>query len=134
MTMKKTILCIDDEQSVSIHKLMLETRGYRVLSCNTAVAALEVFQNGGADMVLSNVQLADGTAVRMVEDIRAIRPEVPIILLSARAFHTDAPVNLLLRKGSYTPAELLERIRVLLVKQRGPRRALPVQDSSSKAC
>jgi CheY-like chemotaxis protein len=33
MRPKKTILCVDDnEQSLSIRKIMLETRGYRVLS------------------------------------------------------------------------------------------------------
>ena len=33
MTVKKTILCVDDEQSLSIQKLTLETRGYRVVTC-----------------------------------------------------------------------------------------------------
>jgi CheY-like chemotaxis protein len=32
MKVKKTIVCVDDhEQSLSIRKLMLETRGYRVI-------------------------------------------------------------------------------------------------------
>jgi hypothetical protein len=29
-----------------------------------------------------------------------------------------------MKKGTYAPAELLERIRLLLVKRRGPRRAV----------
>ncbi len=35
MKPKKTILCVDDnEQSLSIRKILLETRGYRVVVCN----------------------------------------------------------------------------------------------------
>ncbi len=35
MKPKRTILCVDDnEQSLSIRKIMLETRGYRVIACS----------------------------------------------------------------------------------------------------
>jgi hypothetical protein len=58
--------------------------------------------------------------------MKALAPDIPVVLVSAQnwAFHTDAPVDLMLRKGSYDSAELLERIRTLLVKRRGPRRAV----------
>jgi response regulator RpfG family c-di-GMP phosphodiesterase len=125
MTVKKTILCVDDEHSLSIQKVTLETRGYRVVTCNTATEAMNIFGQGGVDMVLSNVDLPDAPAIDMVMHIKALSPEIPVILLCVQicAFHTDAPANLLLRKGSFLPAELLENIRLLLVKRRGPRRA-----------
>ena len=48
MKPKRTILCVDDnEQSLSIRKIMLETRGYRVVACRCGVDALEVFKLGG---------------------------------------------------------------------------------------
>jgi DNA-binding response OmpR family regulator len=127
MTVKKTILCVDDEQSLSIQKVTLETRGYRVMTCNTAVEAMNIFGHGSVDLVMSNVDLPDAPATDLVGHIKALSPEIPVILLSAqiRAFQTDAPVDLLLRKGTYAPAELLERIRLLLMKRRGPRRAVP---------
>ena len=41
MKPKKTILCVDDnEQSISIRKILLETRGYRVVACNSGEQAL----------------------------------------------------------------------------------------------
>jgi DNA-binding response OmpR family regulator len=127
MTVKKTILCVDDEHSLSIQKVMLETRGYRVVSCHTSVEALKAFAEGGVDLVLSNVDLPDAPAAELARRIKALSPEVPVVLLSPpmRAFHTDAPVDLLLKKGTYAPAELLESIRLLMVKRRGPRRAVP---------
>ncbi len=43
MKPKRTILCVDDnEQSLSIRKVMLETRGYRVIACNNGEEALEL--------------------------------------------------------------------------------------------
>ncbi len=125
MSVKKTILCVDDEQSLSIQKVTLQTRGYRVMTCNTAIEAMEIFNRGSVDLVLSNVTLPDSSATDLVERIKAHSPEIPVILLSGqmRIFHTNAPVDLLLRNGTYAQAELLERIRLLLIKRRGPRRA-----------
>jgi two-component system response regulator CpxR len=125
MSLKKTILCVEDDQSLSIHKVMLETRGYRVVTCNTAADAVNIFRPGGVDLVLSQANLPDAAAVDLVRHIKALSPEVPVIVLSTQmpTLHTDAPVDLLLRKGTFAPAELLEHIRILLVKRRGPHRA-----------
>ncbi|MGA3128621.1 MAG: response regulator [Candidatus Korobacteraceae bacterium] len=137
MTVKKTILCVDDEHSLSIQKVLLETRGYRVVTCNTGEEAFGIFKLGSVDLVLSNVDLPDASATELAKRTKALSPEVPVVLLSAQkwAFHTDAPVDLLLRKGTYAPAELLERIRLLLVKRRGPRRAASAAtESRIRAC
>jgi DNA-binding response OmpR family regulator len=138
MTAKKTILCVDDEQSLSIQKLTLETRGYRVLTCSTAMEAMDVFGGGTIDLVLCSVDLPDTPAAELVCRIKELSPELPVVLLSSQrhAFHTDAPVDLLLRKGAFASAELLERIRLLLVKRRGPRRASPpaIMTGRPEAC
>ena len=58
MRPKRTILCVDDnEQALSIRKLMLETRGYRVLACSNGHQALDAFKQGGVDLVLSDLQM-----------------------------------------------------------------------------
>jgi DNA-binding NtrC family response regulator len=136
MTLKKTILCVDDDHSLSILRLMLETRGYRVLASNTAIGALELFRLGGVDLVLSSVDLPDVGGGELAYSVKKLSPELPVVLLSGqmRTFHTDAPAELLLRKGSYQPAELLESIRLLLVKRRGPRRATHPPEPRATAC
>lgn len=135
MTAKKTILCVDDEQSLSIHKLTLETRGYRVLACHTASDAMDVIGQCPVDLVLSNVELPDAWSPELVYRIKAHSAEIPVVLLSPprRFFHTDAPAELLLRKGSYSSAELLEHIRLLLIKRRGPRRSAATPNAASVA-
>jgi DNA-binding response OmpR family regulator len=67
----------------------------------------------------------DGT--RLVEEVKTISPQTPAILLSGKVkfYDRDTRADIFLPKGMYAPAELLERIRLLLVRKRGPKRAQP---------
>jgi CheY-like chemotaxis protein len=129
MRPKKTILCVDDnEQSLSIRKLMLETRGYRVLACTNSSHALEVFRRGGVDLVLSDLLMPGLDGATLVARIKDSSPETPAILFSGKikAYEKETRADLFLPKGMYAPMELLERIRLLLVKKRGPKRTVEV--------
>jgi DNA-binding response OmpR family regulator len=136
MTVKKTILCVDDEHSLSIQKLTLETRGYRVMTSNTVVDAVNIFGLGSVDLVLSSVDLPDAPAAVLVRQIKAHSPQIPVILLSShtRTMDTDAPVDLMLKKGAYAPAELLDRIRMLLGKRRSHRALATGNTPSTTDC
>jgi CheY-like chemotaxis protein len=126
MKPKRTILCVDDnEQSLSIRKVLLETRGYRVVTCTNGEEAIERFRKGGIDLVLSDLIMPGVDGSRVVAEVKAISPETPAILLSGkvRIYDRDTHADVFLPKGMYAPAELLERIRLLLVRKRGPKRA-----------
>jgi len=125
MKVKKTILCVDDnEQSLSIRKVMLETRGYRVVACNNGHAALGEFHKGGIDLVLSDLIMPGLDGTELIEQIKSEAPCLPAILFSGKikAYDKDTRADVFLPKGMYAPAELLERIRLLLVRKRGPKR------------
>ena len=127
MKVKKTILCVDDsEQSLSIRKVILETRGYRVIACTNGVDALEVFSKGGIDLVLTDLVMPglDGTA--LIEQVKTISPQTPAILFSGKikVYERDTRADVFLPKGMYAPVELLERIRLMLVRKRGPKKAV----------
>jgi two-component system, OmpR family, response regulator CpxR len=127
MKPKRTILCVDDnEQSLSIRKVMLETRGYRVVSCSNGAQALECFKRGGVDLVLTDLMMPGIDGGRLIEEIKGLSPETPAILLSnkVKLYSHDTRADVFLAKGMYGPAELLERIRMLLVRKRGPKRAM----------
>jgi two-component system, OmpR family, response regulator CpxR len=126
MKPKRTILCVDDnEQSLSIRKVMLETRGYRVVACNGGREALEIFKQGGVDLVLTDLIMPGIDGTRLIEEIKSISPQTPAILFSGkvRLCDRETRADLFLPKGMYAPVELLERIRLLLVRKRGPKRA-----------
>jgi len=136
MKPKRTILCVDDhEASLSIRKVMLETRGYRVVACNDAEIALEEFRNGGIDLVLTDLMMPGMDGTELIAAIKSISPEVPAILFSGkvRVYERDTLADVFLPKGTYAPVELLERIRLLLVRKRGPKRAVRTDVAVSKA-
>jgi len=126
MKPKRTILCVDDnEQSLSIRKVMLETRGYHVVACSGGQEALERFMKGGVDLVLTDLTMPGLDGSKLIEEIKKLSPQTPAILLSGKVkmYDRDTKADVFLPKGMYAPVELLERIRVLLVRKRGPKRA-----------
>lgn len=128
MRPKKTILCVDDnEQALSIRKVMLETRGYRVLTCTNGQQALDIFKRGGVDLLLSDLLMPGLDGADLVRKVKEISPETPAILFSGKikVYDRDTKADIFLPKGMYAPVELLERIRILLIKKRGPKRAAP---------
>ncbi len=127
MKPERTILCVDDnEQSLSIRKIMLETRGYRVICCTNAEAALAAFALGGIDLVLSDVLMPGMDGTELVSRIKTISPSTPAILFSGKikVYEKDTQADVFLPKGMYAPAELLERIRLLLIRKRGPKKVI----------
>ena len=130
MKPKKTILCVDDnEQALSIRKVMLETRGYRVLACNNGEQALEAFRRGGIDLVLTDLIMPGVDGSRLIEEIKRISPQTPAVLISGhtRIYERETLADVFLPKGMYEPAEPLERIRLLLVRKRGPKRQVELR-------
>lgn len=128
MKPKRTILCVDDnEQALSIRKVMLETRGYRVVTSASGEEALRRFQEGGIDLLLTDLIMPGIDGSKLIEAVKAISPQTPAILLSGRIKICDreTQADVFLPKGMYAPAELLERVRVLLVRKRGPKRMQP---------
>ena len=125
MKPKKVILCVDDnEQALSIRKVMLETRGYRVITASNGREALEIFQRGGIDLLLSDLVMPGLDGTELIERVKTLSPATPCILFSGKikVYERDTRADVFLPKGMYAPAELLERIRLLLVRKRGPRR------------
>jgi two-component system response regulator CpxR len=126
MKPKRTILCVDDnEQSLSVRKVLLETRGYRVAACTSGQDAIDRFKKGDIDLVLTDLIMPGVDGCKLIEQVKAISPQTPAVLVSGkvRIYDRDMQADVFLPKGMYGPAELLERIRLLLVRKRGPKRA-----------
>src|SRR5580698_3235303 len=127
MRPKKTILCVDDnEQALAVRKFLLETRGYRVVTSSSAHDALDLFRNGGIDLVLSDLLMPQMDGNEMVRRMKDISPEVPMMLVSGtvKAFERANRADAFLPKGACTPVEMLERIRMMIARKRGPKKAV----------
>lgn len=138
MRPKKTILCVDDnEQALAVRKFLLETRGgYRVVAACNGKEAVERFRGGGIDLVLSDLVMPHMDGNEMVRRMKEIAPEVPMMLISGsvKVFDHGNRADAFLPKGSCTPCEMLERIRVMIARKRGPRKHLrPVFEGAEAA-
>ena len=125
MKPKRTILCVDDnEQSLSHRKIMLETRGYRVATFTKGDDALARFAQGGVDLVIADMAMPGLDGPQLISKIKNLSPQTPAILISSkvRIYDHDSQADVFLTKGMYAPVDLLERVRQLLIRKRGPKR------------
>jgi CheY-like chemotaxis protein len=125
MKPKRTILCVDDnEQSLSYRKIMLETRGYRVASYTRGEEALDRFKQGGIDLVVTDMAMPGLDGPQLIAAVKNLSPHTPAVLISSkvRIYDHESQADVFLARGMYAPADLLERIRLLLVRKRGPKR------------
>jgi len=130
MRPKKTILCVDDnEQILSVRTFLLETRGYRVLSATNSLQALELVSSslpGSIDLLLCDLILPQMDGNELVRRAKQLHPGLPAMIVSGtvNAFDRALAADAFLPKGAGTAAELLERIRVLVARKRGPKKAV----------
>lgn len=133
MRPRKTILCVEDnEQVLSVRKFLLETRGYRVVAVSTAAEALEHLKTaaqGSVDLLLADLLLPQMDGNDLIRRAKQLHPGLPGLLVSGTVTNFDraAAADAFLPKGASSPAELLDRIKILVARKRGPKKqAQPV--------
>ena len=125
MRPKKVILCVDDnEQELSVLKFMLATNGYRVISATNGQDAIGIFSENQIDLVLADHAMPQMNGCQLVERLKQIAAHVPMIVLGdpqkmAGEMHA---ADALLAKKNCSSQELLERIKVMSARKRGPRK------------
>ena len=130
MRPKKTILCVDDnEQVLSVRTFLLETRGYRVIATTTAQHALEVIEQslpGSLDLLLCDLIMPQMDGNELVRRAKQLHPGLPAMIVSGtvHAFDRAVHADVFLPKGACSAAEMIERIRVLVARKRGPKKAI----------
>jgi CheY-like chemotaxis protein len=130
MRPKKVILYVDDnEQELSVLKFTLETKGYRVLAASNGQEAIAIFATAPQiDLVLADTNMPQMSGVQLAERLKRIRSHVPMILLGDA--QPGAPLgsgeihvaDAVLARKSCSSQELLERIKVMSARKRGPRK------------
>jgi len=125
MRPKKVILCVDDnEQELSVLTFMLATNGYRVLAALNGREAIQMFSATTVDLVLADYGMPQMNGDQLVDRLKQIASHVPMILLGdPQKMGSDIhAADALLAKKNYSAQELLERIKVMSARKRGPRK------------
>lgn len=120
-----TILLIDDDPHVrSGFTRALRQAGHEVHASDSGAQALQLLQDTPIDLVLSDVLMEGMSGLELLRRVRAIAPELPVVLLTGRpsederdAAHALGAQALLAKPIRI--AELLEAI-ARAISQRGP--------------
>ncbi|MDK9707131.1 MAG: response regulator [Desulforhopalus sp.] len=91
-TGNERILVVDDDPSIAkMLEIVLSRHGYSVHSITSSTKALEVFRSdpGAFDLVLTDMTMPELTGDNLAEEIRRIRPDVPIILCTGYSRQID---------------------------------------------
>ena len=131
MRPKKVILCVDgNEQTLAVRTFLLETRGYRVLPAGNAQTALELlegFEEGAVDLLITDLLLPGMDGNELVRRAKGMHTMLPALIVSGTVTSYDRALaaDAFLPKGASSPAELLDRIKVLVARKRGPKKHVP---------
>ncbi len=118
-SLRPVILCVDDaEIALRIRKLLLTIAGYEVVTATSGEEGLEQFKREAIDLVIADHFLTDQTGTEIAREMKTIKPNVPILIVSASA---DTPEGMefadeFLPKGE-SPEKLLQTIARLLKNQ-----------------
>ena len=107
------VLCVDDERvGLHVRKLLLERSGYKVLTANDGKTGLALFEDNPVEAVVLDYAMPGMHGGEVAARMRATKPDVPILLLSAYVgLPSDVTglVNVYMTKGEGAPA-LLEKL------------------------
>jgi CheY-like chemotaxis protein len=85
--MQKHILVVDDEAVIrDLLDMFLSRSGYRVTAVSSAPEAEEVAGRDRPDLVITDLQLEDSDGLEMIERLKALLPETPMMLLTGVMF------------------------------------------------
>jgi len=110
------ILCVDDEKpALFLRSAVLTSAGYKVLTASSSGEALQVFRENDVDLVITDHLLVGATGTALAKQIKELRPQVPIVILSGVIDEPEgmAAANLFLSKNA-GPTEMLAQVARLL--------------------
>jgi CheY-like chemotaxis protein len=121
MCKKELILCVDDEENqLAVRKLVLESKGYAVLTAPSGQQALALLAQHPVDLVLSDHLMPGLTGAELARQIKTQKPELPVILISAvNEVPADAANADLFMSKLDGPIVMCENIAAMLARAKG---------------
>ncbi len=85
------ILVVDDEESMCQYlTILLEREGHRVRSAGSGPEALGLLEQGGFDLVMTDIQMPGMDGIQLLKRIREKDAGVPVIIMTAYASEQSA--------------------------------------------
>lgn len=97
----ETILIVDDEKNyLTILTAILEEEGFEVLTALSGQEALDIRKTSDVDLVLTDMKMPVMDGIELLEHIKAIDPELPVVMMTAHGT-VDKAVEAM-QKGAYS--------------------------------
>jgi two-component system response regulator CpxR len=116
MRPKKVILLVDqDQQTLSERRFLLVTHGYNVVAAAGPKQAVEIYVNPRLDLTL--IAQPDP---ELAEQLKRLRPHIKVLMLAENP--QAACADVVLNPKTCSPQQLLEWIKTMTARKRGPRK------------
>jgi len=97
---KPRVVIVDDEaRMAAVVAMALGRDGYECTTCASAAAALAAIDSHGADVVVTDLKMPDMDGIELLRRLRAARPALPVILLTAHGSVPSAVAAM--REGAF---------------------------------
>lgn len=123
--MNARILIVEDEPAIAMGlRDDLELEGYQVVVVDNGSAAVKLACTEPFDLLLLDVMLPGKSGYDVCREIRSKKPDLPIIMLTARSQEAEKVLGLEMGADDYvtkpfSPLELRARIKALLRRSQG---------------
>ncbi len=128
-----TVLVVDDEPSnlASIEKIF-QKDGMRVLTADSARAALELLRSHRVEVVLTDLQMPAVSGLELLRAIKQMSPDVEVVMMTA--YGTVETAVQAMREGAYDFVEKpLKRVTIVKsVRKAAERRSLTIENRELK--
>ena len=126
--MAKILIVEDEPNMVSGLRDNFEFEGYEVITAGDGISGLERALRESPDLVLLDVMMPRMSGLDVCKQLKAKRPSVPVIMLTARGQEVDKVVGLELGADDYVTKpfsirELLARVKAVLRRSGAPKQA-----------
>ncbi len=123
MAAGKILVVDDDPNLIELVKIRLESAGYDVTAAVKEEDAIGAVKSQTVDLCLLDLMLAQGDGISLMEEVHAVTPDIPAIILTAHGTIESAVEAM--RKGAYSyltkpfePRDLLLQIERALEHRR----------------
>jgi DNA-binding NtrC family response regulator len=97
---KPRVIVVDDElRMATVVAMALERDGYECEACTSAAAACAALEARGAEVVVTDLKMPDLDGIELLRRLRAARPALPVILLTAHGSVPSAVAAM--REGAF---------------------------------
>jgi DNA-binding response OmpR family regulator len=124
---KIKILIVDDEKDILVIYHDKFTRsGFEVISTDKGSEAMELAKNNQPDLILLDIMMPDTDGYQIIKNLKEfyLTKQIPVIMLSNLGYGEAIQKGIIagaddyIVKVNYTPAELVEKVKNFLKKNK----------------